>query len=647
MTTTDSPTPDGADRPEGAQPTPERPEDAAPTGEPSSDVTQPAPADQPEHPQVAATQPVPTDQPGHPQVAATQPVPVEHPTQPLPTASSTPPPAAPSGPTPPQPPVPPQAGHTYPIRSYGAPYPGQPYGGHAGQPGQQPYPPVPGQPYAQPYGAQPYAGQPYPGQYPAQPYGARPYPGQPYGGQPQPQPGQPQAGHPYGSADPYAGPGEPAGPGAAGSDPAAGASGGSALRRRWLPLAATLVVVLLLAIGAITVASHGFGSHGATGSAAQPASLATIGQSGASSVPVSGSTSQNPNWPAVVQAVHSSVVAIAVTTASGEALGSGMIIDAKGHVLTNDHVVSGAQNNTVQVTLDDGRLYDASVVGTDPTTDLAVVQLKNAPTDLSVATFGNSDKVTVGESVMAVGNPLGLANTVTTGIVSAVDRPVSTSESGSTPVVTNAIQIDAAINPGNSGGPLFDAQGQVIGITSSIATTSSQSGSIGLGFAIPVNLMKNIAAQLIDTGTAKHAFLGVTLKDGTATADGVTRRGAAVQSVSPSSPASNAGIQAGDVIVAIDNNPVGGAESLTAFVRAMTSGQQTTLTVVRNGKALEVKVTLATKQETATQSNSGSSSSGSSGSGSGSSSTPGSLSPNQLWQWLQQQGSGTGSAGQG
>ena len=621
MTTTDSPTPDGADRPEGAQPTPDRPESAGPTGEPQR-----------------ATQPVPVDEPEHPQVAATQPVPVEHPTQPLPTAST-----AQSPVTPPQPPVPPQAGHTYPIRSYGAPYPGQPYGGHAGQPGQQPSPPVPGQPYAQPYGAQPYAGQPYPGQYQAQPYGGRPYPGQAYAGQPQP--GQPQAGHPYGSADPYSGPGEPGGPGAAGSDPVAGGPGGSALRRRWLPLAATLVVVLLLAIGAIAVASH-WGSSNTAANGSQPASLATIGQSGSSSVPVSGSTSQNPNWPAVVQAVQSSVVAIAVTTSSGEALGSGMIIDTKGHVLTNDHVVSGAQNNTVQVTLDDGRLFEATVVGTDPTTDLAVVKLKNAPSDLTVAKFGNSDKVTVGESVMAVGNPLGLANTVTTGIVSAVDRPVSTSESGSTPVVTNAIQIDAAINPGNSGGPLFDAQGQVIGITSSIATTSSQSGSIGLGFAIPVNLMKNIAAQLIDTGTAKHAFLGVTLKDGTATADGVTRRGAAVQSVSPSSPASNAGIQTGDVIVAIDNNPVGGAESLTAFVRAMTSGQQATLTVVRNGKAIEVKVTLATKQETATQSNSGSGSNGSSGSGG--SSTPGSLSPDQLWQWLQQQGSGSGgSAGQG
>ena len=134
---------------------------------------------------------------------------------------------------------------------------------------------------------------------------------------------------------------------------------------------------------------------------------------------------------------------------------------------------------------------------------------------------------------MAVGNPLGLANTVTTGIVSAVDRPVSTAgENSSEATVTNAIQIDAAVNPGNSGGPLFDAQGQVIGINSSIATLSSESGSIGLGFAIPVDLVKNIAAQLVEDGTAEHAFLGVGLSDGTATADGVTRRGAVVESVS-------------------------------------------------------------------------------------------------------------------
>ena len=155
---------------------------------------------------------------------------------------------------------------------------------------------------------------------------------------------------------------------------------------------------------------------------------------------------------------------------------------------------------------------------------------------------GNSDEVSVGDPVLAVGNPLGLANTATTGIVSALDRPVSATDSQQqSRVVTNAIQIDAAINPGNSGGPLFDVQGRVIGITSSIATLSggvlgSQAGSIGLGFAIPVNLAKNISDQLIEKGVAEHAFLGVTLENATATADGVSRRGARVSVVNPGSP---------------------------------------------------------------------------------------------------------------
>ncbi|HMO12075.1 MAG TPA: trypsin-like peptidase domain-containing protein, partial [Actinotalea sp.] len=156
----------------------------------------------------------------------------------------------------------------------------------------------------------------------------------------------------------------------------------------------------------------------------------------------------------------------------------------------------------------------------DPPTALAVIALADPPSDLRPAVIGDSDSVAVGEAVMAVGNPLGLSSTVTTGIVSALDRPVSTSDGGST-VVTNAIQIDAAVNPGNSGGPLFDSEGRVIGITSSIAALSRSSGSIGLGFAIPSNLADRIAAELLADGSASHALLGVSLSDGTATADGV------------------------------------------------------------------------------------------------------------------------------
>ncbi|UKJ63902.1 trypsin-like peptidase domain-containing protein [Cellulosimicrobium cellulans] len=373
-----------------------------------------------------------------------------------------------------------------------------------------------------------------------------------------------------------------------------GAAEGPKRRRTWVP------VVSAAAAAAVLASVGTAGLTGAFGADQDSASLADVGQHQENTAaPVSDSSSQNPDWEAVTKAVAPSVVAIQVQTSQGGAEGSGVIIDDQGHVVTNNHVVSGAENDTVQVTLSDGRLFEAKIVGLDPATDLAVVQLVDAPDDLQPATLGDSDDVSVGESVLAVGNPLGLANTATTGIVSAVDRPVSASgEDGGTSVVTNAIQIDAAINPGNSGGPLFDAQGRVIGITSSIATLSgggTQSGSIGLGFAIPVNLAKSISEQLIENGTAEHAFLGVTLADATATADGVTRRGAEVQEVTDGSPAAEAGIRSGDVIVEIDGHAVGGAESLTAFVRERAAGAESTLTVVRDGKTTEVDVTLATR----------------------------------------------------
>ncbi|MCB7138177.1 S1C family serine protease [Cellulosimicrobium marinum] len=395
----------------------------------------------------------------------------------------------------------------------------------------------------------------------------------------------PAASGPYGTVLP-APPAPPATSGASGH--------GSERRRTWVPVvsaAAAAALVASLATAGLVLALDDDST---------PTSLADVGRSEEqSAAPVSSSSSQNPDWEAVTTAVAPSVVAIQVQTQSGGGEGSGVIVDDAGHVVTNNHVVEGAVDDTVQVTLNDGRLFEATIVGLDPATDLAVVQIQDAPDDLQPATLGDSDDVTVGESVLAVGNPLGLANTATTGIVSAVDRPVSASgTTGGTSVVTNAIQIDAAINPGNSGGPLFDAQGRVIGITSSIATLSSgtsQSGSIGLGFAIPVNLAKTISQQLVENGTAEHAFLGVTLSDATATSDGVTRRGAQVEQVTDGSPAAEAGIQAGDVIVAIDGDAVGGAESLTAFVRELTAGAQATVTVVRDGATQDVDVTLATR----------------------------------------------------
>jgi putative serine protease PepD len=314
---------------------------------------------------------------------------------------------------------------------------------------------------------------------------------------------------------------------------------------------------------------------------------------------VAAKASGESDWRAVADAVRPSVVAIAVISSSGSGEGSGVIVDDAGHVLTNNHVVGGAER--IKVTLADGRVYDATLVGTDPTTDLAVVAITDAPDDLKPAAIGDSDAVEVGDAVMAVGNPLGLDSTATTGIVSALDRPVSTGSVNSTDVVvTNAIQVDAAVNPGNSGGPLFNASGQVIGITSSIATlsqTGGSSGSIGLGFAIPANLAERVVNELVSGGAVEHAFLGVYLSDGTATVGKTTRLGAVVEKISDGTPAAEADLKAGDVVVAIDGEPVSGALSLTAYVREHGVGDTVKLSVVRDGETREVSVTLTARDE--------------------------------------------------
>lgn len=304
------------------------------------------------------------------------------------------------------------------------------------------------------------------------------------------------------------------------------------------------------------------------------------------------------DWASVAAAVRPAVVAIAVRGPGGRGEGSGVVIDEAGHIITNDHVAGGG--GEIAVTLTDGRVLEAELVGTDPTTDVAVVALTDPPDNLGVASFGDSDAVAVGDPVMAIGNPLGLDSTATTGIVSAVDRPVSTgSPMRGEPVVTNAIQIDAAINPGNSGGPLFDAAGRVIGINSSILTTSQGSGSIGLGFAIPGDLAQRVAGQLVADGSAEHAYLGVGMSDGTATADGVTRLGAVVAEVGRGTPAAGADLRPGDVVVAIDGDPVSGSESLTAHVRERGPGDEVVLTVIRGGEARRVEVTLASREQAA------------------------------------------------
>lgn len=310
--------------------------------------------------------------------------------------------------------------------------------------------------------------------------------------------------------------------------------------------------------------------------------------------PSSGSNTPG-DWAAAADHVRPSVVAIQVRSGQSGSQGSGVIIDDSGNIVTNHHVIEGADQ--IQVMLHDGRVLGAELQGSDEATDLAVIQLIDAPDDLATAELGTSKDLVVGQAVMAVGNPLGLSSTVTTGIISALDRPVSAGDGRTVSTVTNAIQIDAAINPGNSGGPLFNATGQVIGINSSIATTSRDAGSVGLGFAIPVDLVANIAGQLIEDGVAEHAYLGVTLGDATATVDGVTRVGALVGDVLAGTPAELAGIKSGDVIIAIDDHAVGSAEALTGFVRTYRAGVDVTITLVRDGQEQNVSATLTARED--------------------------------------------------
>jgi putative serine protease PepD len=318
-----------------------------------------------------------------------------------------------------------------------------------------------------------------------------------------------------------------------------------------------------------------------------------------------------PDWVAVARAVEPSVVSVRVAAGNSGDEGSGIVYDSKGHVLTNHHVIAAASNGgQVQVVLSDGRAYTATIVGSDPSTDLAVLQVKNPPSELKPASFADSSAVKVGNPVMAVGNPLGLSDTVTTGIVSALNRPVRTqqetpnsdpfggSQSSGDAVVTNAIQTDAAVNPGNSGGALVDANGRVIGVTSSIASlgsTGGQSGNIGLGFAIPSNEARDVADQLLKSGTVQHAFLGVTLRDGSVQLNGAERQAAVIQDVTSGTAAAKGGLRSGDSVVAVNGAPLEGADSLIAAIRALHPGSAVTLTVVRGGSTTDLKITLGTK----------------------------------------------------
>jgi len=343
---------------------------------------------------------------------------------------------------------------------------------------------------------------------------------------------------------------------------------------------------------------------------------------------------------AVAAKVEPSVVTISVTGSSEAGTGSGVILSDDGYVLTNTHVVTldgETASGKIQVTTSDGHIYDATVVGTDPIVDLAVIKLKDA-SGLQLASFANSSKLNVGETAIAIGAPLGLSNTVTDGIVSSLNRSITIASSAvpdssssdssdgndngqggnspfdfwqfnngqgdtqqQSPAATTTISLpviptDAAINPGNSGGALLNSDGKVIGINVAIASAGSgtaggsQAGSIGVGFAIPSNLAERVANEIIKDGKATHGLLGAGVADATSTAGSTT--GALIKSVTAGGAAAGAGIKEGDVITEFNGVKITGATDLTAQVRFLAAGASTSLTYVRDGKSNTVDVTL-------------------------------------------------------
>ena len=342
--------------------------------------------------------------------------------------------------------------------------------------------------------------------------------------------------------------------------------------------AVALVTALAAGAGAGYVAGSAGSSQSAdapSGEQAQENALENPSVSNAAEAP-DGSVEK------VAAQVLPSVVSIEVATRSGGAEGSGSIISSDGYVLTNHHVIAaGAQPGTeIQVTLNDGSRHRAQYVASDVNTDIGVLKIEGVD-NLPVVQFGNSNDLRVGQQVVAVGSPLGLSATVTSGIVSALNRPVRASQGGGESSLMDGIQTDAAINPGNSGGPLVDMNGNLIGMNSAIASLSQSSfggessgGSIGLGFSIPSNFAKRVADQLIRNGEATQPMLGVQVS----IAQAITG-GAVVAAVEPGSPAEQAGLKPGDVITRLNDRLIDSADALIAATRSQDFGQTVTLQV--------------------------------------------------------------------
>jgi putative serine protease PepD len=443
---------------------------------------------------------------------------------------------------------------SFATESYqGGAYPGGPAGS---QPGYQ----APASPYQAP--ASPYHGPGSPYQAPAPPYQA---PGSPYqaAGSPYQGPGEPGATQP---GTPY-----PGSPFWAPSAPAAGSGGGSRLAR------GAVVGVAAVALALFSGVAGGFVAH-------------QVDHSGGSVTTVTRNvkTVDRSSVAAVAAAVQPTVVDI--TTDVGE--GSGVVISADGAILTNNHVLEGARGNTVDVTFNNGKTAKATIVGTDPAGDLAVVKAQGV-SGLTAAKFGDSDAVQVGDSVLALGSPLGLQGSVTAGIVSALHRTIDEGGQQQSPFggggqqhsIGDALQTDAAINPGNSGGALINLAGEVIGINTAIATGGQgSSGNIGVGFAISSNKAKSTADQLLKGGKVSHPYMGVQVSNG----DG----GALIADVVAGGPADKAGLRKGDLVTKIGSRAVSDSKTLVGAVQAGKPGDQLQITITRNGAQQQVTVTL-------------------------------------------------------
>jgi putative serine protease PepD len=291
--------------------------------------------------------------------------------------------------------------------------------------------------------------------------------------------------------------------------------------------------------------------------------------------------------------VQPAVVQLNVTSPAGDGTGSGFVISEDGYIVTNHHVAGvAADGGTIEVAFSDGSTEPGRLVGSNPGYDIALVKVDK--TGLTAVPLGSSGDLNVGDSVIAVGSPLGLTGTVTTGIVSALNRPVTAGGQGETAFI-NAIQTDAAINPGNSGGPLLNGNGEVIGVNSAIATMGTdaggQAGSIGLGFAIPIDVAKRIVQEIQTTGASSTPIIGVELDMAFA------GPGAQVGAVTPGGPAATAGLQAGDLITAVNGTTVTDATQLIVTIRSNAPGDTVTLTVERNGQTAEIPVVLAASSD--------------------------------------------------